>query len=46
MKEEILQVIMENFMGMLLDMINQNIQEALNKFPGTKIKNMKKHKNK
>jgi hypothetical protein len=32
MKEEILQTINENFIEMLLDMVNQNIQEALNKF--------------
>jgi hypothetical protein len=31
-KEEILQVINKNFMEMLLDMVNQNIQEALKKF--------------
>jgi hypothetical protein len=29
LKEETLQVITENFMEMLLDMVNQNIQEAL-----------------
>jgi hypothetical protein len=28
LKEEILQVINENFIDMLLDMVNQNIQEA------------------
>jgi hypothetical protein len=32
LKEEILQVINENFIEMLLDTINQNIQEALKKF--------------
>jgi hypothetical protein len=32
LKEEILQVINENFIEMLLDMVNQNIQEALKKF--------------
>jgi hypothetical protein len=32
LKEEILQVITENFMEMLLDMVNQNLQEALKKF--------------
>jgi uncharacterized membrane protein YcgQ (UPF0703/DUF1980 family) len=31
-KEEILQVTTENFMEMLLDMVNQNVQEALKKF--------------
>jgi hypothetical protein len=29
LKEEILQVINENFIEMLLDMVNQNVQEAL-----------------
>jgi hypothetical protein len=32
LKEEIWQVITENFMEMLLDMVNQNVQEALKKF--------------
>jgi hypothetical protein len=32
MKEEILQVINENFIEVLLDMVNQNVQEALKKF--------------
>jgi hypothetical protein len=32
MKEESLNVINENFIEMLLDMFNQNIQEALKKF--------------
>jgi hypothetical protein len=31
LKEEILQVITENFMEMLLDMLNQSTQEALKK---------------
>jgi hypothetical protein len=31
---------------MLLDMANQNVQEALKKFEGNKKKNMRKHKNK
>jgi hypothetical protein len=35
-KEEILQVITVNFMEMLLDKVNQNIQEALKKFQDTK----------
>jgi hypothetical protein len=29
LKEEILQVITENFMEMLLDMVNWNVQDAL-----------------
>jgi hypothetical protein len=32
LKEEIRQVITENFMEMLLAMVNQNVQEALKKF--------------
>jgi hypothetical protein len=46
LKEEILQVIRENFMEMILDMDNQNIQEVLKKFQDTKIKNMRRHRNK
>jgi hypothetical protein len=38
LKEEILQVIIENFMEILLDIVNQNIQEALKKFQDTKNK--------
>jgi hypothetical protein len=45
LKEEILQVINENFIEMLLDTVNQNIQEALKKFQDNK-KNMRKPKNK
>jgi hypothetical protein len=33
-------------MEMLLDMVNQNIQDALKKFQTTKIKNMRRHRNK
>jgi hypothetical protein len=36
LKEEILQVINENFIEMLLNMINQNVQEALKKFQDNK----------
>jgi hypothetical protein len=32
LKEDILQVITENFRGMILDMANQNLQDALKKF--------------
>jgi hypothetical protein len=46
MKEEILQIIMENFLEMILDMANQNIQEALKNSKTTKIKNMRRHKKK
>jgi hypothetical protein len=42
LKEKILQVITENFMEMLLDMVNQNEQEALKKFQDTKNKEYKK----
>jgi hypothetical protein len=38
LKEEILQVITENFMEMLLDMVSQKVQEALKKFQYTKNK--------
>jgi hypothetical protein len=44
LKEEILQVITENFMEMILDMVNQNVQNALNKFQDTKNKEYKKTK--
>jgi hypothetical protein len=45
LKEEILQVTMENFVEMLVDMVNQNVQEALKKlYP--KIKNMRRPRNK
>jgi hypothetical protein len=37
-KEDILQVITKNFMEMILDIINQNVQEALKKFQDTKNK--------
>jgi hypothetical protein len=42
LKEEILQVITENFMEMILDIVNQNIQDALKKFQDTKNKEDKK----
>jgi hypothetical protein len=42
LKEEILQVITENFMEILLDMVNQNIQEAHKKFQDTKNKEYEK----
>jgi predicted house-cleaning noncanonical NTP pyrophosphatase (MazG superfamily) len=44
LKEEILQVITENFMEMLLDMVSQNRHSRNSKI--TKIKNIRKHKNK
>jgi hypothetical protein len=42
LKEEILQVITENFMEMLLDMVNQNVQEALKKYQENKNKEYEK----
>jgi uncharacterized spore protein YtfJ len=41
-KKKILQVITENFMEMLLDMVNQTVQEALKKFQDTKNKEYEK----
>jgi hypothetical protein len=38
LKEEIVQVINENFIEMRLDMVNQNVQEALKKFEENKTK--------
>jgi hypothetical protein len=42
LKEEILQEITDNFMDMLLDQVNQNIQEALEKFQDNKNKEYEK----
>jgi hypothetical protein len=42
MKEEILQVINENFKEILLDMVNQNVQKALEKFQEDKTKEYEK----
>jgi molecular chaperone DnaK (HSP70) len=36
LKEDILQVLIENFIEMILDMVNQNVQETLKKFQGNK----------
>jgi DNA-binding protein YbaB len=41
-KKKILQVINENSVEMLLDMVNQNIQEALKKFQDNKNKEYEK----
>jgi hypothetical protein len=38
LKEEILQVINENFIELILDMVNQNVQETLKKFQDNKNK--------
>jgi hypothetical protein len=45
-KEEILQVITENFREKIQDMVNQNVQNALKKFQDTKVKNMRPHRKK
>jgi hypothetical protein len=42
LKEEILQVINKNFIDMLLDMVNQNIEETLKKFQDNKNKEHEK----
>jgi hypothetical protein len=44
--EEILQEFTENFMKKLLDMVNENVQDALKKFQDTKIKNKRRQRNK
>jgi ABC-type transporter Mla subunit MlaD len=44
LKEEILQVITENFMEKILDTVNQNVEEALKKFQDTKNKEYEKTK--
>jgi uncharacterized spore protein YtfJ len=44
-KEEILQVINENFIEMLLDMVNQNIKETLKKFQENKTQEYEKTQN-
>jgi hypothetical protein len=36
LKEDILQVLNENFIEMILDMVNQNVQETLKKFQDNK----------
>jgi hypothetical protein len=46
LKEEILHVINKNFMEMILDMVNQNVQEHSRNYKTTKIKNMRRNKNK
>jgi hypothetical protein len=46
LKEEILQLVNDNFIEMILDMVKQNIQEALRNSKTTTTKNMRKHKNK
>jgi uncharacterized protein YukE len=42
LKEEILEDITKKFMEKILDMVNQNVQDALKKFKGTKNKQHEK----
>jgi hypothetical protein len=42
LKKEILQAINENFIEMLLDMVNQNVQKALKKFQDNRNKEYEK----
>jgi hypothetical protein len=42
LKEQILQVITENFIEMILDMVNQKVREVLKKFQDTKNKEYEK----
>jgi hypothetical protein len=42
MKKEILQVIKENFIQMMLDMVNQNVQKTLKKFQQNKNREFEK----
>jgi hypothetical protein len=47
LKEDILQVLNENFIEMILDMVNQNVQETTKCSKTTKIENLKsKRRNK
>jgi chromosome segregation ATPase len=44
LKEEILQPLNENFVGMILSMVNQNVQETLKKFQDNKNREFEKAK--
>jgi hypothetical protein len=44
LKEEILQVLNENFIEMILDSINQNVLETLKKFQDNKNREFEKEK--
>jgi predicted house-cleaning noncanonical NTP pyrophosphatase (MazG superfamily) len=46
LKEEILQVLNENFIEMILDMVNQNVQEHSRNSKTTKIENLRNQKKK
>jgi hypothetical protein len=45
-KNSLKEEINETFIEMLLEMVNQNIQEALRNSKTAKLKNMRKHRNK
>jgi hypothetical protein len=42
LKEDILQVLNENFIEMILDRVNQNVQETLKKFQDNKNREFEK----
>jgi chromosome segregation ATPase len=44
LKEDILQVLNDNFIAMILDMVNQNVQETLKKFQDNRIREFEKAK--
>jgi hypothetical protein len=44
LKEDILRVLNENFIKMILDMVNQNVQETLKKFQDNKNRKFEKAK--
>jgi hypothetical protein len=44
LKEDILQVLSENFIEMILDMVNQNVQDTLKKFQDNKNREFEKAK--
>jgi hypothetical protein len=46
LKKEILQVINENFIEMILDMVNKMSRRHSRNFKKTKIENLRQHKNK
>jgi hypothetical protein len=46
LKEEILQVLNENFIEMILDRVNQNVQETRKKFQDNKNREFEKQKKK
>jgi hypothetical protein len=45
-KKNLTEEISEKFMEKILDMINQNVQDTLKKFPEAKNKNTRRHRNK